>query len=157
MARITVSESRLRRLDDCCAGTPGLRHDGIDLLLKGQLGESHRKELVQAREVLYLVFAPVLGHTTAKRGQRQIEHELRKYELALVHDDFRRKPAKNRQSDVRRSNRDQTETPNSTSKSLTYDVLMCKRWDTTVPTNQLLTPPSTNSESDFEPNQLPLL
>lgn len=32
--------------------------------------------------------------------------------------------AKNHQSDFRRSNRDQTETPNSTSKSLTYDVLM---------------------------------
>ena len=27
----------------------------------------------------------------------------------------------------------------------------------TIPINQLLTPPSTNSESDFEPNQLPLL
>jgi hypothetical protein len=56
---------------------------------------------------------------------------LRKYELALVHGGFGRKPAKNPKSDFRRSNRDQTETPNSTSKSVTYDALMCKRWDTT--------------------------
>ncbi len=32
---------------------------------------------------------------------------------------------------IRRSHQDQTETPNSASKSLPYDVLMCKRWDTT--------------------------
>jgi hypothetical protein len=48
-----------------------------------------------------------------------------------VHGGYGRKPAKNPKSDFRRSNRDQTETPNSTSKSLTYDALMCKRWDTT--------------------------
>ena len=90
----------------------------------GQLGESHRKELVQAREVLYLVLASVVGHTASKRAQGQIEHELRKYELALVHDGFGRKPAKNRQSAFRRSNRDQTQTLNLTSESLTYDVLI---------------------------------
>ena len=100
-------------------------------LAVGQLGEGHGEELVQAGEVLDLVLAPVVGDTTAKRAQREIEHELRKYELALVHDGFGRKSAKNRKSRFRRSNRDQTETPNSTSKSLTYDVLMCKRWDTT--------------------------
>jgi hypothetical protein len=42
--------------------------------------------------------------------QRQIEHELRKYERALVHGGFGRKSAKNPKSDFRRSNRDQTET-----------------------------------------------
>jgi hypothetical protein len=31
------------------------------------------------------VFADVVGHTAPKRAQWQIEHELRKYELALVH------------------------------------------------------------------------
>ena len=72
--------------------------------------------------VLDLVFAPVIGHTASKRTQRQIDHELRKYELALVHDGFGRKSAKNRKSDFRRSNRDQTEALNSSSKSVTYEV-----------------------------------
>jgi hypothetical protein len=66
----------------------------------------------------------VVGHTASERAQRQVEHELRKYELALVHGGFGRKSAKNPKSDFRRSNRDQTQAPNSTSKSLTYDVLM---------------------------------
>jgi hypothetical protein len=73
----------------------------------------------------------VIGHTATKRAQGQIEHELREYELALMHDGFGRKPAKNRQSAFRRSNRDQTETLNLASNSLTYDVPMFKRWDTT--------------------------
>jgi hypothetical protein len=64
----------------------------------------------------------VVGHTPAKRAQRHVQHELRKYELALVHGGFVRESAKNHKSDFRRSNRDQTETPNSSSKSLTYDA-----------------------------------
>jgi hypothetical protein len=66
----------------------------------------------------------VIGHTPAKRTQRHVEHELRKYELALVHGDFCGFPPKSHKSEVRRSNRDQTETPNSSSESLTYDVPM---------------------------------
>ena len=98
----------------------------------GQLGEGHGKERVQTGEVFDLVFAIVIGHAPTKRAQWQTEHELRKYELALVHGGFGRKSAKNPKSDFRRSNRDQIPTLNSSSKSLTYDVLMCKRWDTTV-------------------------
>ncbi len=45
-------------------------------------------------KVLYLVFATVVGHTAAKRAQRQVEHELRKCELALVLGGFGRKPQK---------------------------------------------------------------
>jgi uncharacterized protein YbgA (DUF1722 family) len=41
-----------------------------------------------------LVFASVVGHTAAKRNQWQVEHELRKYELALVHRGFVRNSAK---------------------------------------------------------------
>ena len=94
-------------------------------LAVGQLGECHGEELIQAREVLDLVFAVVVGHTAPKRAQWQIEHELRKYELALVHDGLGRESAKNRQFDARRrSNRDQTQTPNLTSKSLTYNIPM---------------------------------
>ena len=91
----------------------------------GQLSKGHGEELIQTREVFDLVFASMICHTAAKRAQWQVEHELRKYELALVHDGLGRKPAKNRQSDAPgRSNRDQTQTPNSTTNSLTYDVPM---------------------------------
>jgi hypothetical protein len=64
------------------------------------------------------------GHAAAKCAQRQMRHELGKHELALVHNGQMRKRAKDPQSDIRRSNRDQTETLNSASKSLTYEVLM---------------------------------
>ena len=97
----------------------------------GQLRKGHGEELIQTREVFDLVLASVIGHAATKRGQRQEKHELREYELALVHRGFGRKSAKNPKSDFRRSNRDQIQTLNSPSKSLTYDVLMCKRWDTT--------------------------
>jgi hypothetical protein len=42
----------------------------------------------------------------------------------LVHTGPSRKRAKGHKSDARRSNRDQTEMPESSSKSLTYEVLM---------------------------------
>ena len=90
----------------------------------GQLRKCHGKELVQAREVFDLVVAAVLGNTPAKGAHRQIGHELRKHELALVHTAPSRKRAKGHKSDARRSNRDQTEMPESSSKSLTYEVLM---------------------------------
>ena len=67
-----------------------------------QLGKGHGEELVQAGEVLDLVFAPMVGHTAPKRAQWQIKHELRKYEFALVHGGFGRKPAKNHKSAFRR-------------------------------------------------------
>jgi hypothetical protein len=98
--------------------------DVAQRLAVSQLRKRHGEELIQAREVFDFVLAPVFGHTTAKRTQRQVQHELRKYELALVHGGFWRKPAKSHQSDFRRSNRDQTETPISASKSLTYKALM---------------------------------
>ena len=89
-----------------------------------QLGKCDGEELIQAGEVLDFCAVPVVGHTAAKRAQWQIDHELRKYELAFVHSGFRRKSAKNPEPDFRRSNRDQTETLNFASNSLTYDVLM---------------------------------
>ena len=51
-------------------------------------------------------------------------HELGKHEPALVHGASLREHAKDQESGVQRSNRDQTEIPNSASKSLTYDVLV---------------------------------
>jgi hypothetical protein len=96
--------------------------DVAQRLAVSQLGKGHGEELVQTREVFDLVLSVVIGHTAAKRAQRQVHHELRKYELALVHGDFCGFPPKNPKSDFRRSNRDQTEIPNSSSKSLTYDA-----------------------------------
>jgi hypothetical protein len=91
-------------------------------LAVGQVRKSHGEELIQTGEVLDLVFPSVIGHTATKRTQWQIDHELRKYELALVHGGYGRDSAKNHQSDFRRSNPDQTQTSNSSSKSLTYDA-----------------------------------
>ena len=93
-------------------------------LAVGQLGKSHGEELIQVREVFDLVLSVVIGHTAAKRTQWQVEYGLRKYERALVHGNFCSFPPKNPKSDFRRSNRDQTQMPNSASKSLTYDALM---------------------------------
>ena len=90
----------------------------------GQLGECHRKELIQTREVVNFVIAPIFGYAAAKGAQRQVRHELRKHELALVHSGQMRIRAKDPQSDIRCSNRDQTEMLISANKSLTYDVLM---------------------------------
>src|ERR1035437_1884890 len=84
----------------------------------GQLRKRHGEELIQAREVLDLVLALMGGHAASKRAQSQVGHELRENELALVHSGPSRESAKDRKSDVRRSNRHQTKTPNSASNSL---------------------------------------
>jgi len=89
----------------------------------GQLRKGHGQKLIQATEVLDLVLASVSGHAAAKCTQRQKRHELRKHELALMHDDPSRTGAKGHKSDARRSNRDQTEMLNSANKSSTYGVL----------------------------------
>ena len=91
-----------------------------------QLSEGHGKELIQTRKILHLVIATMGGNAATKCTQRQVRHE-----LALVHKGQMRKRAKDPQSDIRDSNRDQTEMQYSTGKSLTHDVLMLKRWDTT--------------------------
>ena len=69
-------------------------------LAVSQLGKGYGEELIQTRGVLDPVFAPMVGYTATKRAQRQIEYELRKYELALVHGGFGRKPANNHKSDA---------------------------------------------------------
>ena len=118
------------------AGGRQLLADGHDTWPAGGrqlLADEHDEELVQTREVFDLVFALVIGHTAAKYAPRQVGHQLHKNELALVQNGLGRKPVKNRQSDApRRSNRDQPKTLNSTIKSLTYDVLMVTRCDTTA-------------------------
>jgi hypothetical protein len=67
---------------------PQIDLDVAQRLPLGQLCKGHDEELIQTGEVLDLVLASVVGHTTPKRSQWQIEHELRKIELALVHGGF---------------------------------------------------------------------
>ncbi len=93
-------------------------------LAVGQLGKGHGEELVQTREVFDFVLSVVIGHTAAKRTHWQVEHELRKYELALVHGNFCGFPPKNPKSGFRRSNRYQTQMSNSANNTLTYDAPM---------------------------------
>ena len=98
-----------------------------------QLRECHGEKLIQTREVLDFVLAAIGGHAAAKGAQGQVGHELGEHELALVHEGPRRIRATDRQSDLRRSNRNQTQAPNSANKSLTYEALMRERWDPTEP------------------------
>ena len=97
----------------------------------GQLRKRHSEELIQAGKILDLVLAPMGGHAAPKGSQRQIGHELRENEFALMHRSFRRIAAKSAKFAPRRSNRDQTKTSIYANESLTYELLMCKRWDTT--------------------------
>jgi hypothetical protein len=68
---------------------------------------------------LHRGFAGAKEHFDAQVLLDPFEEQLHLPALAVI----RKNPA----ADFRRSNRDQIETPNSANKSLTYDVLMCKR------------------------------
>ena len=111
---------------ELCIALGAGHKEGFGLVNHEQTGKVHGKELIQAREVLDFVFSPVICHTATIRAQRQKSHELRKYELALVHDGLRRKSAKNPKSDLGRPNRDQTETLNWTSKSISTSFANAK-------------------------------
>ena len=90
-------------------------------LAVGQLRKRHCQKLIQARKVLDLVFAPMRCDAAAKGGQGQMRHDLRKNQLALMHKGSLRQHARSLQSDrIGSSNRDQTQSPNSARKSLTY-------------------------------------
>ena len=73
---------------------PGLRtqvdFDVVQGLPVSQLGEGHGKELIQTGEVFDLALPSVVCHTATKCAQWHKEHELREYELALVHGGFGR-------------------------------------------------------------------
>ena len=56
--------------------------DVAQALSIGQLREGHAQELIQTRERLHLKFALIARHTTAKCAQRQMPHQLRKYQVA---------------------------------------------------------------------------
>jgi hypothetical protein len=96
-----------------------------------QIYEGHGKELIQASEVLDFEIVLMASHAAAKSAQWQMCHELREHKLALMHGDLVRKTHKTASLtfDV------QTETSmkmlKSLGKSVTYDALLWKCWDTT--------------------------
>jgi len=90
---------------------------------RGQLGEGHREELIETGEFLHFVFAAMRGHAAAKRRERQMGHDLCKYEHALMHGSLRRMSAKGPKSALRRSNRDQTKPLVPARQSSTYNRL----------------------------------
>src|SRR5260370_26367003 len=61
--------------------------DIAQALAPGQLCERHAQELIQARKAFDISIALVLGHSTPKRMQRQMPHQLRKHIAAFVHGD----------------------------------------------------------------------
>jgi hypothetical protein len=67
----------------------------------------------------------VARHTSAKRRQRQVRHDLREHELALMHRrrPSRGTPAMGAKSAARRSNRDQTRRAICLGRSSTYQRL----------------------------------
>jgi len=68
-----------------------------------------------------LVLAVVARHASSERRQRQMRHDLREYELALMHrHPARGYPAKGSKSAARRSNRDQTRMAICLGRSSTY-------------------------------------
>ena len=67
----------------------GLRaQTGFDVaqtLAKGQLRKGHRQVLIQTSEPLDLVMSTIMRHTATKSRQRQMFHQLRKHQLACMH------------------------------------------------------------------------
>jgi hypothetical protein len=73
-----------------------------------QLCEGHAQELIQAGEGLHFELAPIAGDATAEGSQRQMLHQLRKHQLALVHRwPPRDSASQGGRSGMRSSNRDQ--------------------------------------------------
>ena len=106
-----------------CRLRPQVHFDVAQRLACRQLRKGHREELIEAREFLHLVIAPMGGDTAAKRGERQMGHDLRKHEHALMHGSLRRISAKGPKSAPRRSNRDQRILLVSACQSSTYNRL----------------------------------
>src|SRR5208337_3144986 len=101
-------------------------------LPKGQLSERHAQELIQAREGLHLERPSIAGDATTEGGQRKMLHQLRKHQLASVH----QWPPRSYASQGRRtrnpsSNRDQKNLPLMRFSSIIYGRQKAKRWDIT--------------------------
>ena len=85
------------------------RFDVAQTLPISQLCEGHAQKLVQAGEPLDLVLALIPGHAATKRGQRQMLHQLREHQLAMIHRSSpRSRTSQGHRTRARSSNRDQT-------------------------------------------------
>lgn len=80
-------------------------------------------ELIQARERLHIVIAPMRCHAATKCRERQIGHDLRKLEHALMYGSLRRTSEKGTKSAPRHPNRDQTKLLVYVFQSSTYSRL----------------------------------
>ena len=100
----------------------GERHANIKTIVWRPIGQ----KLGQAREAPDLLLAPVGNLEAAKeaRWQAVIGHKQGKRELALGYGSPSQAAAIYPKSDIRRSTRDQTETPNSANKSSAYAALV---------------------------------
>src|SRR6266540_2142023 len=84
------------------------RFDVAQTFSISQLSKSHAKIMVEAGKTLDLVPSAIARHTTAKRRQRQMLRDLRKYQFAQVHGcPLRVSSSQDRKSSARVSNRDQ--------------------------------------------------
>ena len=84
------------------------RLDVAQALPKGQLRERHAQKLIQTGERLNLAFPAIPRHTSTKRRQRKVLHQLRKNQFAVVHQSpLQSRASQGYRTGVRSSNRDQ--------------------------------------------------
>ena len=107
--------------------------DVAQRLAPGQLGEREREKLVEAGELLDLVFGAMPLDHARKRHQWHMPHDLCEDKLACLHDNLSMlKAQKNEPKPTRNRHRQQRKTAISTNKSYVYDMPTDKRWDTSV-------------------------
>ena len=106
----------------------------LNFCIKGYTvhGSKSRSSSFNTQRVVHIYQDPHVDNTKSScvMATCRIEHESRKYELTVVHGNLGRKSAQTTKSDFQPSNRGHTEIPNSTTKSLNYEVPMRQRWDT---------------------------
>jgi hypothetical protein len=85
-----------------------IRLDVAQALPKSQLRERHAQKLIQTGERLDLAFPAIPRHTSTKRRQRKVLHQLRKNQFAVVHQSpLQSRASQGYSTGVRSSNRDQ--------------------------------------------------
>ncbi len=84
------------------------RLDVAQALPKRQLRERHAQKLIQTGERLDLAFPAIPSHTSTKRRQRKVLHQLREDQFAVVHQSpLQSRASQGYRTGVRSSNRDQ--------------------------------------------------
>jgi len=108
VARHAAADTQVIKLGTLSAQT---RFDVPQALPISKLRKGHAQVLIEARERFDFVLAPVTHHTTAKRRQRQMLHNLREHQFSQIHRRLPRMAASQDGKYQRRSsNRDQNGT-----------------------------------------------